>query len=368
MYKKLMISAALCAATVLGAQADYELVWEDDFTGTTLNESQHWNIEVNGNGGGNSELQYYRRENVSVGIEPATGASCLILTARKENFGGKSATSGRINSMGKVYAKYGKIEARIKFPYTANGLWPAFWMMGNDYSSVGWPRCGEIDIIELGNAAGIAGGTQDRYLIGACHWGTSPVNHPNYGLGSVHSESVQGDFHLFTLIWNATSVSMYVDLDKNPNAQPYYVMNIYDMSNENSVGYYFHKPFFILFNLAVGGTFTNIYDINAVTALASGEAKMYVDYVRIYQKGDAGEEFYGPATGGVEGIGNEQTMKVYCNGTEAGVIGAAEGIELYNMQGTLVRRSNEPRMYVGDLPGGVYVLRCGSFVKKIVLK
>lgn len=363
-----MIGVALCTATIWGAQADYELVWEDDFTETTLNESQHWNVEVNGNGGGNNELQYYRRENVSVGVEPVTGASCLILTARKESFGGKPATSGRINSMGKVYAKYGKVEARIKFPYTANGLWPAFWMMGNDYSSVGWPRCGEIDIIELGNAAGISGGTQDRYLIGACHWGTSPVNHPNYGVGSVHSESVQGDFHLFTLIWDATSVSMYVDLDKNPNAQPYYVMNIYDMTNENSVGHYFHKPFFILFNLAVGGSFTNIYDINAVTALASGEAKMYVDYVRVYQKGDAGEEFYGPETGAVDGIYNESTLKVYCNGEEAGVVGATDGIEVYNIQGALVRRSNEPRIYVGDMPAGVYVLRCGSFVKKIVLR
>ncbi len=354
----------LCMSAV---KADYRLVWEDNFNGTQLDEAHHWNIEVNGNGGGNNELQYYRRENVSVGIEPATGASCLILTAKKEVFNGKQATSGRINSMGKVAAKYGKIEARIKFPYTANGLWPAFWAMGDDYSTVGWPKCGEIDVIELGNATGIAQGTQDRYLIGACHWGPSWQNHPNYGKGSVHSESVQGDFHLFTLIWDATSVSMYVDLDKNPQAEPYYVMNIYDVSNEYSPGLYFHKPFFILFNLAVGGDFTGIHNVNSVTALANGEARMYVDFVRIYQKGDAGEEFHGPDSSGIRSLDNG-SKKVYRSGTLLGVHGTDEPIELYDMAGCLVRKAPEPMVDVRGLSNGVYILKCGTLVRKVVLK
>ena len=285
MYKKWMISAALCAATVLGAQADYELVWEDDFTGTTLNESQHWNVEVNGNGGGNNELQYYRRENVSVGIEPATGASCLILTARKENFGGKTATSGRINSMGKVYAKYGKIEARIKFPYTANGLWPAFWMMGNDYSSVGWPRCGEIDIVEMGHADGIKNSTQDRYFNGACHWGVSHTDVKHFVQNATAEYDLQdGDFHLFTIEWDEHSIKMYLDRDRNPEVAPYFVASIGDRSKPDSPGHFFHKPFFILFNLAVGGEYTGIEQIEDVTALAGGEAKMYIDYVRVYRR------------------------------------------------------------------------------------
>ncbi len=365
MYKKIVTCVVLCAVGVLFANADYKLMWEDEFDGTELNESQHWNIEVNGNGGGNNELQYYRRENVSVGSEPVTGESCLILTAKKEIFSGKQATSGRINSMGKVYARYGKIEARIKFPYTANGLWPAFWMMGNDYSSVGWPKCGEIDIIELGNATGINQGTQDRYLIAATHWGPSWKDHPNYGKGSVHSESVQGDFHLFTLIWTPASVSMYVDLDKNPNAEPYYVMNIDNASNEYSPGVYFHKPFFVLFNLAVGGNFPGIHNIDGVTALADGDAKMYVDYVRIYQQGDANEEFHAPLTGGVNNLTAD--MKVYYTGNTIEVVGTQEGIELYNTSGALVRKTTQPIVDVQGLHG-VYVLRCGELVRKIVLR
>lgn len=367
MYKRFFTCTLACIFCFSAVRADYRLVWEDDFNGTQLDEERHWNIEVNGNGGGNNELQYYRRENVSVGIEPATGASCLILTAKKESFGGKQATSGRINSMGKVSAKYGKIEARIKFPYTANGLWPAFWAMGDDYPTLGWPKCGEIDVIELGNATGIAQGTQDRYLIGACHWGPSWQNHPNYGKGSVHSESVQGDFHLFTLIWDATSVSMYVDLDKNPQAAPYYVMNIYDDSNEYSPGLYFHKPFFILFNLAVGGDFTGIHNINSVTALANGDACMYVDYVRVYQTGEVDEEFYGPELGGIRSVDNA-SMRVYRSGSLLGVHGTDCPVELYDMAGCLVRKAPEPVVDVRGLSNGVYILKCGTLVRKVVLK
>lgn len=367
MYKRTLTCIFVYALCVFAAKADYRLVWEDDFDGTELNESQHWNIEVNGNGGGNNELQYYRRENVSVGLEPVTGASCLILTAKKEIYNGKQATSGRINSLGKVSAKYGKIEARIKFPYTANGLWPAFWAMGDDYATVGWPKSGEIDIIELGNSTGIAQGTQDRYLIAACHWGPSWQNHPNYGKGSVHSESVQGDFHLFTLIWDEASVSMYVDLDKDPQASPYYVMNIDDTSNEYSPGLYFHKPFFILFNLAVGGDFTGIHDVNSVTALADGDACMYVDYVRIYQKGEDGEEFNGPGLGAVRTVDNTST-KIYRSGNILGVYGTDDGIELYDMAGRMVRKSAIPHVDVQGLSDGIYLLRCGSVVRKVVLK
>src|SRR5690606_25875298 len=100
----------------------------------------------------------------------------------KEQFSGRSVTSGRINSQKKQFFKYGKIEASIKLPKTANGLWPAFWMMGNDYATVGWPACGEIDILEMGHSTGITKGTQDRYFNGALHWGIwSPTGaNPSY--------------------------------------------------------------------------------------------------------------------------------------------------------------------------------------------
>jgi beta-glucanase (GH16 family) len=265
--------------------AGYTLTWSDDFSDTLLN-MQNWNIEVNGDGGGNSELQYYRAGNISVGCEPQSKRKCLILTATKEAFGGKPATSGRINSMDKQLFTHGRIEASIKLPRTANGLWPAFWMMGNDYNQVGWPHCGEIDILEMGHANGVKNATQDRYFNGACHWGLSWNSgaYPNYARASTWSYSLQDTFHLFTLLWDEDDIKMHLDLDRYPDGEPYYEMSIKDKSSDNAPGRYFNKNFFILFNLAVGGNFPQIRDIDKITALSGGEAKMYVDFVRVYKK------------------------------------------------------------------------------------
>lgn len=269
----------------------YRLVWEDLFDGTSLDTSV-WNVEVNGDGGGNNELQFYRAENVSVGKDYASGRNCLILTARRENYGNKAFTSGRVNSKNKKAFTHGKVEALIKLPLTANGLWPAFWMMGNDFDQVGWPRCGEIDILEMGNAAGIAAGTQDRYLNGACHWGYykdvggGNWAYPNYAKHSTYSYSLQdGEYHLFTLVWDESSLKMYVDYDRNPGASPYFEMGITAKDDDWGTGHYFHHDFFLLFNLAVGGNFTGLHNSSAISALPAGsEASMFVDYVKVYQK------------------------------------------------------------------------------------
>lgn len=276
-----------------GESNGYKLVWQDLFDGEVLDESV-WNIEVNGDGGGNAESQYYRRENVSISKEPTSGRSCLTLTARREQFGGKHFTSGRINSMGKKYFTHGKVEAYVCLPKTANGLWPAFWMMGNDYPEVGWPRCGEIDILEMGNAGGISSGTQETFMNGACHWGFykdvggGNYAYPNYGKHSNAPYSVQdGEFHLFTLVWDEAMIRMYLDLDKYPNVEPYYEMGIEGTDDEWATGLYFHHDHYILFNLAVGGYFTGIVNNPAgITALPEegSEAKMYVDFVKVYQK------------------------------------------------------------------------------------
>ena len=275
---------------------EYKLMWEDNFDNPVLNETDHWTVEVNGNGGGNNEMQYYRRENISIEQHPS-GVNCLVISAKRENFGGKVVTSGRLVTRENVSAKYGKMEARIKLPLTANGLWPAFWMMGDDYSKVGWPRCGEIDILEMGNVNGISRGTQDKYFNGACHWGE---NWTYYAKDNTAAYSLQDDFHLFTMIWDENAIKMYLDLDKYPNNAPYFEMKIDGQRVAGQVSYYFHKPFSFLFNLAVGGNFTGITgntNISKITALPvdGTPVKMYVDYVRIYQKGVAGEEFYGPS-------------------------------------------------------------------------
>jgi beta-glucanase (GH16 family) len=199
-----------------------------------------------------------------------------------------SITSGRINTNGKFSFKYGKIEASIKLPETANGLWPAFWMLGVDFTTVGWPQCGEIDVMEMGNKEGIDNATQNRFFGGAAHWGTLTGNgsHPNYALSIVNPYSLQDDdFHLYTLKWNENTLEMYLDLDKYPSNTPYYVMDI----SVEELKAYFHKEYFILFNMAVGGNFPRIYDINQISALNMQNdytANMYVDFVKVYDKSD----------------------------------------------------------------------------------
>jgi len=272
---------------------DYKLVWEDNFNKTTVDNSV-WISVLSGDGGGNKELQYYKPENISVGKEPVSGENCLIITARKEFYEKKSATSGRLSTKGKMNFKYGKIVARIKLPKTANGLWPAFWMLGSDSPEAIWPKCGEIDIVEMGHKKGIDSGTQDRLFNGACHWGESwnGGSYPNKGMSTTSEFSLQDGFHTFTLVWTPDSINMYLDLEKFPNTKPYFEMPITGRNDANQTSRYFRKPFYLIFNLAVGGTFSELYDINQITALSNGEAKMYVDYVRVYQKRNDKDEFY----------------------------------------------------------------------------
>ena len=362
-----------------GETDGYKLVWQDLFDANELN-SQRWNIEVNGDGGGNNELQYYtdRAENVRLG-DDGKGNGCLILTAKKEVYGGRQATSGRITSKNKIAFKHGKIEAAIKLPKTANGLWPAFWMMGNDYDQVGWPRCGETDIMEFGNATGIKNGTQDRYFNGACHWGQSWENHPNYARAVTYQYSLQDDeFHIYTLIWDEEKVAMYVDLDKYPDAEPYYIMTIPATNDTNSPGYYFHKENFILFNLAVGGNFPGIWDINQITALNESndyQASMYVNYVKIYQKGTADESSSFLDKGDMGDAGVETVaagLDMNYNGKMLNFSDKAD-VVVYDIAGKMVasHKAVDAVSVVGFVPG-IYVVKsvCNGkqLVEKIVCK
>ena len=264
---------------------DYKLVWEDNFNKKQI-DTTIWSALESGDGGGNRELQYYHRGNISIGKEPVTKESCLIITAKKENYNGKSCTSGRLSTKNKMNFRYGKVVGRIKIPKTENGLWPAFWMMGFDHNGTNWPKCGEIDIVEMGKKAGMEKGVQDRYFNGACHWGESwnGGNWPHKGICTTNDYSLQDGFHTYTLFWTPDSIKMYLDLDKFPNVKPYYEMPIDGTEKPNETSRYFRKPFYVIFNLAVGGTYSEIYDINKLTALSDGDAKMYVDYVRIYQR------------------------------------------------------------------------------------
>lgn len=318
--KKGLLLAFACLTIACQAQNEYQLQWSDEFEGTELNRD-YWNVEDNARGGGNAELQYYTPRNISIEKHPVTGESCLVLTAKKEDYGNRPCTSARLNTQDKVTVHYGKVEARIAFPYTADGLWPAFWMLGNNLAKnlgnnddvdktkaalakqgrVVWPKCGEIDICEMGHHKGIENGTQDRYFNGACHWGESFNNgaYPNVGGFYTADYPVQGDFHLFTLVWTEDSIAMYLDQDKYPETAPYFQLSLRN-KEVNQPGHYFNHPFYLVLNLAVGGFFPNMpaaekyperitFDdpsFQRVTALpADGTpVKMYVDYIRVYTK------------------------------------------------------------------------------------
>ena len=385
-YIVLMAAAAIGAVSAKAADDQvgtgetdgYVLVWQDLFDADELN-TDRWNIEVNGNGGGNSELQYYtlRTDNVSLG-DDGEGNGCLILTAKRESWMGKKFTSGRINTMGKITFKHGKIEAAIKFPKTADGLWPAFWMMGNDYSTNGWPYCGETDIVEMGNADGISAGTQERYFNGACHWGPSSSNTMSYAKHSTKSYSLQdGEFHLYTVVWDEDAVKMYLDWDVYTVQTPYYSMTISDTTSTSSPGTYLHKENFILFNLAVGGSFTGIYSSDGITALNDdndNQASMYVNYVKIYQKGtdDESSSFADPGDdiASARLITTDTPVRV----TSSGVSADGEiDVDVYAISGVPVLTArSESNVSFSGLCSGIYIVAAtdadgNRITKKIII-
>lgn len=321
-FRKLRILLLTTLVGMVSCQSNsaYTLVWEDNFDADTINTA-YWNIDDNARGGGNAEMQYYTPRNVSIENHPVTGESCLVLNAKREDYGNRPATSARLNTQDKVTVQYGKIEARIAFPYTADGLWPAFWMLGNDLATdLGnnddvdakaeqlaregrcvWPRCGEIDIVEMGHKTGIDKGIQDRYFNGAAHWGEAFNNgkYPNEAGVCEAPYPVQGSFHLFTVIWTEDSLAMYLDRDIYPDVAPYFALSLRN-KEINKPGHYFNKPFYLVLNLAVGGFFPGLPttpkypevvtaddpNFRQITALpADGTpVKMYVDYIRVYKE------------------------------------------------------------------------------------
>ncbi|NNL16123.1 MAG: glycoside hydrolase family 16 protein [Flavobacteriaceae bacterium] len=268
-----------------------ELIWADEFDVDGAPNPNNWGYDIGTgfNGWGNNELQYYtdRPENVVVqnGI--------LIITAREESFQGSNYTSARLKTKGKFSRKYGRFEARIWLP-SGKGLWPAFWMLGNnieeeldtDLSTLQWPFCGEIDIME--NA-----GSKPTIISGAIHgpgWsGGSPIL-KEYDLGN---DRVDSGFHIYGIEWGPDYVNFYVDdvlykqitpddLPSNPFPEFYgdvftdpVELEEYETTWNKWV---YDQPFYMLLNLAVGGLFDG--PPNAETVFPQ---TMLVDYVRVYK-------------------------------------------------------------------------------------
>jgi len=232
------------------------LVWNDEFDGTSL--SSDWTQEIgNGSWGwGNNELQYYRQENTEV----ANGY--LTITAKQESFGGYDYTSSRIKTQAQKSFKYGRVDIRAAVPY-GQGIWPALWMLGDNITSVGWPACGEIDIMELVGGSNL----NDRTIHGTIHWDNAGTNANYGGSNSLASGKFADEFHVFSIIWDQNQIRWLRD-----DVQ----FHVADVSpaemNE------FQENFFFIFNVAVGGNWPG--SPNASTIFPQ---KMHVDYVRVFQ-------------------------------------------------------------------------------------
>lgn len=239
------------------ASTEWKLVWSDEFDGPdgASIDSKKWNFDIGGGHWGNAEAQCYTDRIDNVYQENG----CLVIRAIKEKYDGWEYTSGRITTKDKFEPKYGRIEARIKVPY-GQGLWPAFWMLGNDINTNNWPNCGEIDIMEnLG---------REPYRVhGAIHGpGYFGARGPTAFIDS--QEKLSNDFHVFAIEWQPKEISWYFDGEK------------YFSQTPNDVDtWVFDHPFFIILNVAVGGTWPGYPDETTVFP-----QKMLVDYVRVYQQ------------------------------------------------------------------------------------
>ncbi|MBM3186930.1 MAG: glycoside hydrolase family 16 protein [Bacteroidetes bacterium] len=232
------------------------LVWNDEFDGATLSSDWTYDIGTGSSGWGNNELQYYTNDNVQV------SNGLLQITAKSESFNAQDYTSTRIKTQGLKSWKYGRIDVRAALPY-GKGIWPAIWMLGDNITTVGWPACGEIDIMELIGGSGL----NDRTVHGTAHWSNSG-SHAQFGNSkSLSSGKFADEFHVFSIVWNQNSITWMLDdvvyntLDVTPT----------ELSE-------FQENFFLIMNVAVGGNWPGSPDATTIFPQT-----MYVDYVRIFQ-------------------------------------------------------------------------------------
>jgi beta-glucanase (GH16 family) len=313
--KTLRVIATAVLIAALGAAIDKPataaigpLTWADEFNGAagTAPSSARWSFDVGGGGWGNNQLEYDTNSTRNAAHD---GAGNLVITARRENpsnfgcwYGTCTYTSARIKTQGKFTQAYGRFESRMRIP-RGQGLWPAFWMLGDNIGSVGWPNSGEIDIMEnVGFEPNTVHGTlHGPGYSGCCGLGGA------YTIGSAFADA----FHTFTIDWEPTAVTWYVD------GVQYSRHTSSEVSN-----WVFNHPFFMLLNVAVGGAWPGSPNSSTVFPQT-----MTIDYVRVYAytTGGGGGRV-GPITGyggkcvDVSGANTANGTKIQlwtCNGTGA---------------------------------------------------
>jgi beta-glucanase (GH16 family) len=245
----------------------WTLVWRDEFNGSDggAPDAAKWIIETGGNGWGNHELEYYTNHLQNVQTQDGK----LVITARREGYSDDQGvlygyTSARLKTLHKFEQAYGRFEARIQIP-RGQGIWPAFWMLGNDIDAIGWPACGEIDIMEnIGREPSVVHGT----IHGPGYSGDKSIGSP---FALTEGQKFADAFHVFAVEWEPDVVRFYVDdqlyATRRPPDLPSGAKWVYD------------HPFFIILNLAVGGGWPGTPD-----ATTKFPQSMLVDYVRVYRR------------------------------------------------------------------------------------
>jgi beta-glucanase (GH16 family) len=267
-WRVILAVALLAVGAAPGCGSDEEpvqtgLIWQDEFDGPAgqLPDPAKWTFDVGtgpgGDGWGNNQLEYDTDLASNVSLD---GQGNLAITARAQDYEDREYTSGRIKTQGLFARERGRFEARIKLP-VGQGIWPAFWMLGDDIGSVGWPTCGEIDIMEYrGQEPNVLHGT----LHGPGYSGTNPLTKRYTAEGGLN-----GAFHVYAVEWTSTSVKWYID------GQLYSTYGPGDLPP--GTAWVFDHPFFMLLNVAVGGNWVGSPDESTVFPQT-----MLVDYVRVY--------------------------------------------------------------------------------------
>jgi beta-glucanase (GH16 family) len=246
-----------------GGRPGWTLVWADEFnaaTGTGADTTK-WNLVNKGDGFGNNELQFYTNRAQNAYHD---GNGFLVIKAVKEPYMNRQYTSARLESNGKFQRTYGRFESRMQLP-RGQGIWPAFWMLGNNIGSAGWPTCGEIDVMEnIGREPSIVHGT----LHGPGYSGGSPISSA-YTLPN--GARFADEFHVFAIEWELDVVRWYVDdiqyAVKTPADTP------------SGARWVYEHPFYLLLNVAVGGNWPGAPDATTVFPQT-----LTVDYVRVYSR------------------------------------------------------------------------------------
>ncbi|WPX08917.1 carbohydrate binding domain-containing protein [Anaerocellum danielii] len=247
-------------------QPTWQLVWEDDFNGSSIDTTK-WNFTIGAGGYGNNELQYYSDRPENARVENGK----LIIEARKEDYQGSPYTSAKLTTQGKFAFTYGRVEVKAKLP-EGQGVWPAIWMMPEDLNIYGgWPACGEIDIMELL-------GQEPNKVYGTIHYGNPHTYHGgNYTLPD--GKKFSDDFHIFALEWEPGEIRWYVD-----DVLYYKTSDWFSRSSNEAFDYTYPAPFdrefYLILNVAVGGNWPGYPPENADYF----PQRMEVDYVKVYKR------------------------------------------------------------------------------------